>query len=92
MEDKGVAPLYPQVVDAIIFGVEAVIRCLCTGGCLVLDYSAINNCIESMFSLSLSLFLVTGERCLDNDTNMMLALELNPHALWIIKPRNCPDL
>ena len=63
MEDKGVAPLYPQVVDAIIFGVEAVIRCLCTGGCLVLDYSAINNCIESMF-LSLSLPLSCYRRAL----------------------------
>lgn len=29
-----------------------------------------------------------GERCLDNDTNMMALLKVNPHAEWIVKPRD----
>ena len=31
---------------------------------------------------------LTGERCLDNDTNMMALLKVNPHAEWIVKPRD----
>ena len=33
-------------------------------------------------------FLFAGERCLDHDTNMMALLKVNPHAEWIVKPRD----
>lgn len=33
-----------------------------------------------------------GERCLPNETDMYSLFSVNPHAQWVIKPRNCPDL
>ena len=32
-----------------------------------------------------------GERRLHPDTNMLALYEVNPAAVWVIKPKNCPS-